>query len=176
RSRASAGSAAAAAIAAAAPSRSAPAARMNGLPVTPTAAISPAAARAATASTAAFSDISPRAPNVEGRVWSFPLSKVIKASVPVPRSTSRTCAWVTISSGSSPSERAYSASGVPVALGPEVSGIDVLPQDGAAHAEAGAHGRDAVPDLWPIGQLGGELDHQPDARRGQRVPDGDRAA
>ena len=69
---------------AAAPSRSAPAARMNGLPVTPTAAISPAATRAATASSAAFSDSSPRAPNVFGLVWSCPLSSVISAMTPAP--------------------------------------------------------------------------------------------
>ncbi len=100
RSRATAGSIPGAVIAAPAPSRSAPAARMNGLPVTPTAAISPAAARAATASRAALSDSSPCGPNVLGLVWSWPLSRVISASMPTaPRSTSRTMARVTTSPG-----------------------------------------------------------------------------
>ena len=82
RSRAAAGSAPAAARAAAAPSRSAPAPRMNGLPVTPTAATSPAATRASIASSAAFSDSRPRTPNVFGLVWSCPLSSVISAITP----------------------------------------------------------------------------------------------
>ena len=54
--------------ASAAPSRSAPAPRMKGLPVTPTAAISPLAIRGAIASSAADRDSSPRTPNVFGLV------------------------------------------------------------------------------------------------------------
>jgi len=68
----------------AAPVRSAPAAKMNGLPVTPTATISPRSARAATASSASRSASSPAGPNVFGRVWSRPLSSVMSAIVPAP--------------------------------------------------------------------------------------------
>ena len=72
----------------AAPVRSAPTAKMNGLPVTPTAAIrcSPASgvARAATASSASRSESRPAGPNVFGRVWSRPLSSVMSAIVPAP--------------------------------------------------------------------------------------------
>ena len=71
-----------------APLRSAPAAKMNGLPVTPTATIrcSPASgvALAATASSASRSASSPAGPNVFGRVWSRPLSSVMSAIVPAP--------------------------------------------------------------------------------------------
>jgi len=67
-----------------APLRSAPAAKMNGLPVTPTAVMSPRAARAATASSASRSASSPAGPNVFGRVWSRPLSSVMSAIVPEP--------------------------------------------------------------------------------------------
>ena len=83
------------------PLRSAPTAKMNGLPVTPTAAISPRWARPATASRAPLSSSRPAGPNVLGLVWSKPLSRVIRASVPAPsgRSTSRTYACVTTSSG-----------------------------------------------------------------------------
>ena len=84
-----------------APLRSAPTAKMNGLPVTPTAAI--VGPRAATASSASFSASSPAGPNVLGRVWSRPLSSVMSAIVPAPSgsSTSRTSALVTTSSGNS---------------------------------------------------------------------------
>ena len=72
----------------AAPVRSAPTAKTNGLPVTPTAAIrcSPASgvARPATSSSASRSEISPAGPNVFGRVWSCPLSSVMSAIVPAP--------------------------------------------------------------------------------------------
>src|SRR5580693_8065121 len=172
RSRAAAGSTPAPAIAAAAPSRSAPAARMNGLPVTPTAAISPAAARASAASSAAFSDSSPCGPKVFGLVWSCPLSSVISASTPAlgPRSTSRTIALVTTSPGK------LSAEGrMPLTFGMFIS-LDPLPQHGAAHAHADAHGGEPVADLGVLSELRGELDHQPDAGRGERVADGDRAA
>jgi hypothetical protein len=64
-----------------APLRSAPTAKMNGLPVTPTAAMS---VRAATSSSASFRESSPAGPNVFGRVWSRPLSSVMSAIVPEP--------------------------------------------------------------------------------------------
>ena len=67
-----------------APLRSAPTAKMNGLPVTPTAEISFRATRAATASSASRSESSPAGPNVLGRVWSRPLSSVMSAMVPAP--------------------------------------------------------------------------------------------
>ena len=57
---------------------------MNGLPVTPTATMSPRSARAATVSSASFSESSPAGPNVLGRVWSRPLSSVMSAIVPAP--------------------------------------------------------------------------------------------
>ena len=98
---------------AAAPSRSAPAARMNGLPVTPTAATSPAAARAATASSAAFSDSRPCGPNVFGLVWSSPLSRVIRARTPGGRRPGRRhgrCALVTTSPGQAPSPSRHAGS------------------------------------------------------------------
>ena len=74
------------------PDRSAPTAKMNGLPVTATATMSPAAAAASTWSSAAASDVSPPSPKVLGRVWSRPLSSVMSAALPaVPgRSTMRT--------------------------------------------------------------------------------------
>ena len=59
----------------------APAAKINGLPVTPTAVMS---VRAATASSASPSASSPAGPNVLGRVWSRPLSSVMSAIVPAP--------------------------------------------------------------------------------------------
>ena len=72
----------------AAPVRSAPTAKMNGFPVTPTAVMrrSPASGevRAATESSASRSEISPAGPNVLGRVWSYPLSSVMSAMVPAP--------------------------------------------------------------------------------------------
>ena len=64
-----------------APLRSAPTAKMNGLPVTPTAAMS---VRAATLSSASPRASSPAGPNVLGRVWSRPLSSVMRAIVPAP--------------------------------------------------------------------------------------------
>lgn len=64
-----------------APLRSAPTAKMNGLPVTPTAAMS---VRAATESSASPSARSPAGPNVLGLVWSRPLSSVMSAIVPAP--------------------------------------------------------------------------------------------
>src|SRR5690242_1092941 len=149
-----------------APLRSAPTAKMNGLPVTPTAAMS---VRAATASSASFSDCSPAGPNVFGRVWSRPLSSVMSAIVPAPSgsSTSRTSALVTTSSGNSE-------------VRSDASGIEVLPQDGAAHAQPDAHRGQAV--AGPIstrglgGELAGQLDHQPHAGTGERVAERDRAA
>ena len=62
------------------PERSAPTAKMNGLPVTPIAA--GAGERAAISSRAASSEASPPGPNVDGRVWSCPLSMVISANSP----------------------------------------------------------------------------------------------
>ena len=88
----------------AAPFRSAPTAKMNGLPTRPTATMS---VRAATASRVAFSSIRPWAPKVLGLVWSKPLSSVIRAIVPAPygSSTSRTRALVTTSSVFLPARR-----------------------------------------------------------------------
>ena len=64
--------------------RSAPAARMNGLPVTPIATIS---SSASAASIASFSASSERGPKVFGLVWSSPLSRVIRPSTPAPGSS-----------------------------------------------------------------------------------------
>src|SRR5487761_819677 len=177
RSRAPAGSTPAPVTAAAAASRSAPAPRMNGLPVTPAAAISPAAARVSTASSAAFSDSSPCGPKGVGLVWSCPLSSVISASTPtppwseiLPRSTSRVIALVTTSPGKSSAEGR-----MPLTFGMLIS-LDPLPQHGAAHAHADAHGGEPVADLGVLRELRGELDHQPDPGGGEGVADGDRAA
>jgi hypothetical protein len=62
------------------PERSAPTAKMKGLPVTPIA--TGAGERAAMSSRAASSEASPPGPNVDGRVWSCPLSRVISANSP----------------------------------------------------------------------------------------------
>src|SRR5204863_7866614 len=107
--------------------------------------------RAATASSASFSDCSPAGPNVFGRVWSRPLSSVMSAIVPAPSgsSTSRTSALVTTSSGNSE-------------VRSDASGIEVLPQDGAAHAQPDAHRGQAVAGGL-TGELPGQLDHQPHA-------------
>ncbi len=79
------------------PDRSAPAARMNGLPVMPMATIS---SRASAASIALFSSARPRGPKVFGLVWSWPLSSVMSAIVPAlfGSTTSREGASVTSSS------------------------------------------------------------------------------
>ncbi len=81
------------------PVRSAPTAKMNGLPVTAIAAT--AGECASISSSAASSDSSPPGPNVDGLVWSSPLSRVISASSPASPGTStyRTRARVTTSSG-----------------------------------------------------------------------------
>ncbi len=77
--------------------RSAPTAKMNGLPVTAMAARS---VIAATWSRAASSPESPPTPNVVGRVWSRSLSTVMSAMRPAPSgmSSSLTLEWVTTSS------------------------------------------------------------------------------
>ena len=77
--------------------RSAPAARMNGLPVTPIAVI---VSSASASSMAALSASSERGPNVLGLVWSSPLSRVIRPIVTAApstmgRATLRRCAAVT---------------------------------------------------------------------------------
>ena len=79
------------------PVRSAPTAKMNGLPVTQIAA-TPDMARAS--SIAFLNSSSPPGPKVFGLVWSKPLSNVMTAAVPAPngRSTVRSLAWVTTSS------------------------------------------------------------------------------
>src|ERR1700733_4839138 len=56
------------------------------------------------------------------------------------------------------------------------SSIEVLPQDSAAHAHSYAHRGQAEADVRSLGQLPGELDHQPGAGAGQRVAERDRAA
>ena len=95
--------------------RSAPAARMNGLPVMPTAAISFSAARAASPSSTPCSSSRVLGPRVFGRVWSRPLSRVMSASIlPLGRVTSRTKECVTTSSGSSVTS--LEKSGVVVAI------------------------------------------------------------
>src|SRR5450756_2538933 len=124
-------------------------------------------------SSAAFSESRPAGPNVFGLVWSWPLSSVISASTPAPspRSTSRTIARVTTSAGKS-----AAVGRRPGPFGMLMIILDPLPQDGAAHAHADAHGRQAVPDIGSLGELRGELDHQPDAGGRERVTEGDRAA
>src|SRR6516165_11260844 len=171
RSLACAGSAPAEASAAAAPSRSAPAPRMNGLPVTPTAVTSPRSTRSAMPSRAVFSDSRPRTPNVFGLVWSWPLSSVINASRPAsgPRSTSRTMARVTTSPANAPA-----LGSTPRTFG--ITSLHPLPQHRAAHAQAHAHRRQPVTDVRALGKLPRELDHQPDARGRQRVAERDRTA
>src|SRR5580704_7928541 len=77
--------------------------------------------------------------------------------------TSRTRALVTTSSGNSE-------------VMTDSSSIEVLPQDGAAHAHPDAHRGQAVADARLTGELTGELDHQPDAGTGERVAECDRAA
>ena len=69
---------------------------MNGLPVTAMA----AGLAAMAASIASDSEASPPGPNVEGLVWSSPLSMVISATGPSRPGTvtSRRCAFVTSSS------------------------------------------------------------------------------
>src|SRR5215472_8442787 len=158
-------------ITAAAPSRSAPAPRMNGLPVTPTAVTSPRSTRSAMPSRAVFSESRPRTPNVFGLVWSWPLSWVINASRPAPgpRSTSRTMARVTTSSGSSDSSGTS-----PRTFG--ITSLHPLPQHRAAHTQAHAHRRQPVTDIRALGKLPRELDHQPDARGRQGVAERDRTA
>jgi len=81
------------------PVRSAPTAKMNGLPVMPTAWISPASARRASSSTTACRPAIVCGPKVFGLVWSWPLSRVTRASVPAPpgRTTSWAMARVTTS-------------------------------------------------------------------------------
>ena len=81
------------------PERSAPAAKINGFPVTAIATASDACAL----SIALLSEAKDAAPNVFGRLWSIPLSRVIKAKLPLApngaRDTSRKIAFVTTSSG-----------------------------------------------------------------------------
>ena len=62
------------------PERSAPTAKMNGLPVTPIA--TGAGEWAAISSSAASSEAIPPGPKVDGLVWSCPLSMVISANSP----------------------------------------------------------------------------------------------
>ena len=54
--------------------------------------------------------------------------------------------------------------------------VGVLPDHGAAHADADAHGGEAVADLGALLELARQLVHQAYAGRGQRVPHRDRAA
>ena len=54
--------------------------------------------------------------------------------------------------------------------------VRVLPDDGAAHADADAHRGQAVAHLGVLLELAGELGHQAHAGGGERVADGDRAA
>ena len=54
--------------------------------------------------------------------------------------------------------------------------VGVLPDHGAAHADADAHGGEAVADLGTLLELARQLVHQAYAGRGQRVPHRDRAA
>ena len=81
------------------PERSAPAAKINGLPVIAIA----EGLRPIASVMASFKAFRESAPKVFGRLWSWPLSKVMSAIVPLPpkadRSISRTSALVTTSSG-----------------------------------------------------------------------------
>src|SRR5271165_1643446 len=60
-------------------------------------------------------------------------------------------------------------------FGPMVSGMEVLPQDGTAHAQPDAHRGQAVAGARLAGEMAGQLDHQPDARTGERMAERDRA-
>ena len=116
-------------------------------------------------------------PKVLGLVWSNPLSSVTSASVPASpgSATSRTGVWVTTSSNA----------GVVCSLMPRppcrvvrpvVGVVGVLPDHGAAHADADAHGGHAVAHLGVLLELPGQLGHQTHAGGGERVAGGDGAA
>src|SRR5665647_1881521 len=83
------------------PVRSAPTAKMNGLPVRPTPTISPASARTRSVSSTVDRPARVAGPKVLGLVWSKPLSSVISTNVPAPcgRAMSRASALVMTSSG-----------------------------------------------------------------------------
>src|SRR5262249_41015621 len=119
--------------------------------------------------------------------WSCPLSRVISAagrSSPGTR-TARVSAFVTTSSGNSglvtPPFLSFATAGLAGARSScsQVclrAVVGVLPDDGGALAEADAHGGQPVPDVGVLGELPGELGHQPHAGGGERVADGDGAA
>src|ERR1700684_223667 len=100
----------------------------------------------------------------------------MSAIVPTPpgSSTSRTRARVTISSGNSEVMTEVSRAGSFGAEG--FSGIEVLPQDGAAHAQPDTHRGQAVADAGLAGELAGQLGHQPYAGARERGAERDRAA
>ena len=134
--------------------RSAPAARMNGLPVMPTASISFVAARARRGPRARLrARRSVAGPSVFGRVWSRPLSSVIEGERLAARQ--RDVAHERVrddlvgvearAASRSRSCRPRSTS-LPVV-------VRVLPDDAAALAEADAHGGEAVADVGLLGEL-----------------------
>src|SRR5690554_5466925 len=138
--------------------RSAPAMRKYGLPVMAKASISPFLARSACTSKAARSSSKLLGPKVVGFLWSRPLSKVSNASVlPLGKATSLTKEWVTVSSCiSSATTLKFSLYAVIVSslrLAAEVRVVWVFPDDGAAHAQADAHGGDAIAHRVVFGEL-----------------------
>ena len=110
-------------------------------------------------------------------MWSKPLSRVISAKRPAPpgrSSTSRTGASrddLVGEGGGGLLDQALTVTHLAVLLV-----VRVLPDHGAAHAEADAHGGQAVADLGVLLELARELGHQPHAGGGERVADRDRAA
>ncbi len=92
------------------------------------------------------------------------------------RSRWRTCAWVTTSSGNSSAAPFSSSAVVVLTWCLRRREVRVLPDDRAAHAEADAHGGEAVADVRLLLELAGQLGHQPHPGGGQRVAEGDGAA
>src|ERR1700722_11160865 len=100
----------------------------------------------------------------------------MSAIVPAPPGscTSRTTARVMTSSENSEVMTDSSRAGSFGAA--RLSGIEVLPQDEAAHAQPDTHRGQAIADAGLAGELAGQLDHQPHAGARERVAERDRAA
>ena len=81
------------------PLRSAPTAKMNGLPVRATARTSPESMPGWTVSRASAMPNSPAGPNVVGLVWSWPLSSVSSARLP-PSTSGTSWTWVLVTTSS----------------------------------------------------------------------------
>src|SRR4051794_4809073 len=88
-----------------------------------------------------------------------------------PRPKNGGCVWSApssiVSSATSPARASLNAASAMT---------HVLPEDCGAHAHSDAEGGEAVADGGTLAEAVGELRHQPHARRGERMPAGDRAA